>query len=598
DRSLQATWLTFTISNKHPTDTMDLYFYSGVSELTNVYQNNQSIGTAGVYKVPTVDQPNRHFIPLKILPGDEQTYWVRSVILINPVTRVVSQLYTPEALRRVIQSDAINLPPLLLVMGILVGCLLFMTCYAAYHYYLNRDRSFLYYALYVGSCFVSAVIHVDVRFGLAWLYPQLHEMRFPLAIALIFAFYMMFISHLLGFKPWQPSRKNLILPLLLVLIAQQAITVFEFFYGKLLFADNFYYRFQLIPSAAAILLLLWLIIRSNSPIKKYLLAGSLGLVIISLVPSFANVYLFNVSRLSGYFLNYLQFWSYLGLVVECFCFALALAYRVRLVEIEKNRLQQNYTQQLKAELETRSKEIEEKNKELEEQHIKQIQTAFEHKLAETEMTALRAQINPHFIFNCLNSIKFFATPDNGNLAAEYLTKFSRLMRLVLENSSLQKITLQNELEALELYLQMEVMRFNHKLSYQIQVQPEIDKEFVEIPPLLLQPYVENAIWHGIMHKKKGGHVIVRIEQSALDILRVTITDNGIGRAKAAALKSKSATRHKSFGMKVTSERIRLINQLYKSVTEVQVFDLVDSQQEACGTEVMITIPTSNLSPIC
>src|SRR5687767_11119539 len=88
DRSLQATWLTFTISNKHPTDTMDLYFYSGVSELTNVYQNNQSIGTAGVYKVPTVDQPNRHFIPLKILPGDEQTYWVRSVILINPVTRV------------------------------------------------------------------------------------------------------------------------------------------------------------------------------------------------------------------------------------------------------------------------------------------------------------------------------------------------------------------------------------------------------------------------------------------------------------------------------------------------------------------------------
>lgn len=593
DRSLQATWLTFTISNTHPTDTLRLFFYSGVSELTNVYENNRPIGTTGVYNVPTLDRPNRHFFPINILPGKEQTYWIRSVILISPVSRVLARLYTPDAVHKVLQSDAINLPPLLLVMGILVGCFLFMTGYAAYHFYLTRDRSFLYYALYVGTCLVSAVTHVDIRFGLAWLYPYFHATRFPLSIPLIFAFYLLFISHLLKLNIRQLSWRNPLLPLLLILLAQQAITLFEFFYGKLLFGSNFYYTFQLAPSAIALLLLLWLIMKSNSPLKKYLLAGSLSLIIISLVPSLANIYLFNVSRLMDYFLNYLQFWSYLGLTVECFCFALALAYRVRLTEIEKNRLQQNYTLQLKSELDTRAKEIEDKNQELEAQHIKQLQAVFEQKLAETEMTALRAQMNPHFIFNCLNSIKFFATPNNGDQASEYLTKFSRLIRLVLENSRSPKVTLQNEVEALELYLEMESMRFNHKLSYQIHVQPEIDKEFVEIPPLLLQPYVENAIWHGIMHKKKGGKVQIRIEQAAVDVLRVTITDDGIGRARAAELKSKSATRHKSFGMKVTSERIRIINQLYKSLTEVQVHDLVDSEHEACGTKVVITIPISN-----
>jgi sensor histidine kinase YesM len=137
---------------------------------------------------------------------------------------------------------------------------------------------------------------------------------------------------------------------------------------------------------------------------------------------------------------------------------------------------------------------------------------------------------------------------------------------------------------------MEAMRFNHKLHYQIIVEDEIDVSFTEIPPLLIQPYVENAIWHGLMHKPEGGKVTVQLSQSSADLLLVTITDNGIGRAKAAQLKSKSATRHKSFGMKMTSERIHLINQLYQSQTQVQVHDLVDEGGEPCGTEVVIRIP--------
>jgi sensor histidine kinase YesM len=472
----------------------------------------------------------------------------------------------------------------------MAGCLLFMSLYATYHYRLKRDRSFLYYTLYVSSCFVLALFAIDGRFGIALLYPYLPATGLPLSPMLVFAFYLLFITEMLQLNTQHRVLKQSLRGLLFLLLLQQAIHMTEFFIGKPLFVTNTYYTYSLLPAIATLLLLLWLIIRSNSPVKRYLLIGSLSLIILSVIPLTTNFYIHHLPPRLEMFVNFIPFWAFLGLTVECFCFALALAYRNHQVELEKNQLQQNYTKELEEELAVRTKEIEAKNRELEAQHIKQLETAFEQKLAETETTALRAQMNPHFIFNCLNSIKFFALQNDGKSAAEYLTKFSKLIRLVLENSRVEKVLLANELEALELYLQMEAMRFNHKLHYQILVEEEIDVSFTEIPPLLIQPYVENAIWHGLMHKPEGGKVTVQLNQPFADTLLVTITDNGIGRAKAAQLKSKSATRHKSFGMKMTSERIHLINQLYQSQTQVQVHDLMDANGEPCGTEVVISIP--------
>jgi len=130
-----------------------------------------------------------------------------------------------------------------------------------------------------------------------------------------------------------------------------------------------------------------------------------------------------------------------------------------------------------------------------------------------------------------------------------------------------------------------------KLRYQINVEKNVDVDYIEIPPLLIQPYVENAIWHGLMQKEEGGQIAIHLSKKLSDdILTATITDNGIGRKKAMEIKSKSATRHKSYGMKVTSERIALINQVYNSNTTVEVTDLYDEFNEACGTRVVIQIP--------
>ncbi len=222
--------------------------------------------------------------------------------------------------------------------------------------------------------------------------------------------------------------------------------------------------------------------------------------------------------------------------------------------------------------------------------IKLQETTFQSKLAETEMTALRAQMNPHFIFNCLNSIKLYTLENNAIIAADYLTKFSKLIRLVLENSRSEKITLENELETIELYMEMEAMRFKDKIRFDIHLEDDLDTQFIEIPPLLVQPYVENAIWHGLMHKEEGGRIVLDVKTKGENLLQVVITDNGIGRKAAAELKSKSATKNKSFGLKMTSERIGLINQLYKSDTQVMIEDLTDAKGQAVGTKVVIEIP--------
>jgi sensor histidine kinase YesM len=215
---------------------------------------------------------------------------------------------------------------------------------------------------------------------------------------------------------------------------------------------------------------------------------------------------------------------------------------------------------------------------------------FQKNIADVSMSALRSQMNPHFIFNCLNSIKLYTTQNDTKAASNYLTKFSKLIRMALENSRSETVALAAELESLELYIQMEAMRFKEKLKYSISVDKKVDSSFIEIPPMLLQPYVENAIWHGIMHKEEGGRIDVGVQVLANEnTLAITIKDNGVGRERASRLKSKTATEHKSFGTKLTGERLNLINQIYKTEASVTTEDLT-SNGEVTGTLVTIKIP--------
>jgi LytS/YehU family sensor histidine kinase len=210
----------------------------------------------------------------------------------------------------------------------------------------------------------------------------------------------------------------------------------------------------------------------------------------------------------------------------------------------------------------------------------------ERRRTELELANLRNQINPHFIFNCLNSIYRYTKERDTDTAAKYLQKFSSLLRLVLENSRTEKITLARDLEALQLYVDIEALRFKEKLQFSLETDPEIDPSFLQIPGMLIQPHVENAIWHGLMHRKEGGHISVRLSLPAENLLRVEIEDNGIGRKAAAELESKSALTKKSLGQKITAERLKATGKLAHSET----IDLLDEHGHAAGTLVVMEIP--------
>jgi sensor histidine kinase YesM len=232
----------------------------------------------------------------------------------------------------------------------------------------------------------------------------------------------------------------------------------------------------------------------------------------------------------------------------------------------------------------RSLTLKRKNEHLENQKA---QSDLKLKASELEMQALRAQMNPHFIFNCLSSINHFILKNETDSASDYLTKFSRLIRIVLINSKNKLITLDDELEMLRLYLDMERLRFKNSFSYNINFINSIDSDNIYIPPLLLQPFAENAIWHGLMNKESEGHLEINL-RTENTFLICHIIDDGIGRKAAAELR-KSDEKKKSLGLKITRERFDLLNETNEDKTFFEFEDLFDKNGIAAGTKVMLKI---------
>ena len=190
----------------------------------------------------------------------------------------------------------------------------------------------------------------------------------------------------------------------------------------------------------------------------------------------------------------------------------------------------------------------------------------------------------------LNSIEYYIISNEPEKASDYLNRFSRLIRLILQNSKNNIVPLKDDLETLQLYIEIESVRFDHQFDYEIKIEEGIDTATVLIPPMLLQPYVENAIWHGLMQKQTpGGTIELKIRRQGAALICL-LEDNGIGRAAAAALKSKSGSSKKSFGMKITSERLKALNHLADTRASVQIFDLTDEEGQASGTRVELVIP--------
>lgn len=216
----------------------------------------------------------------------------------------------------------------------------------------------------------------------------------------------------------------------------------------------------------------------------------------------------------------------------------------------------------------------------------------EKRIVELRLSALRAQMNPHFIFNAINSIQHFVLQNDSEQAYNYLAKFSRLIRLVLEQSQSETISLDQELKMLNLYIELEQLRFERPFTYEIKVDPKLIDENIRIPGMLVQPFVENAIWHGLLPKKSGDAWIqisfLKKEKNA----EIIIEDNGVGR-KIAAQKVQVDSKHHSYGLQITEERLHLSENKNSGEPVIQIFDLKDPDGNPSGTKVEIHLSSED-----
>lgn len=217
--------------------------------------------------------------------------------------------------------------------------------------------------------------------------------------------------------------------------------------------------------------------------------------------------------------------------------------------------------------------------------------ALEKQYRESELKALKSQMNPHFIFNALNSIQEYIILNKKNEASDYLGKFADLIRTYLSHSDTGVISLQEEIESLRMYLDLESLRFEDTLTYEMHLSDKLNKDATHIPTMLIQPYVENALKHGLLHKKENRKLMISFANSEGNNIQCIIEDNGVGRKKAKEFQENRPALHKSFAAKATEERLNLLNYGKDKKIGVEILDLFNENNEAIGTKVILSIPT-------
>ena len=217
----------------------------------------------------------------------------------------------------------------------------------------------------------------------------------------------------------------------------------------------------------------------------------------------------------------------------------------------------------------------------------------EKKILTLEQDMLRSQMNPHFIFNSLNSIKLYIINNEKENAVYYLNKFSKLIRKILIASTEKEISLAEELETMDLYMNIENIRFSNEINYSHTVDKEINLDSIKVPSLVLQPFLENALWHGLSSKKEDKSMTIHISKKTSDFVTISITDNGIGRVAAAKIKGKKLLKRKSVGIDLTKQRLEHFSKNYTNSYKLHIEDLYTNDKPT-GTKVIIEIPIIEL----
>jgi len=417
-----------------------------------------------------------------------------------------------------------------------IGGMLLMFLYFIGFYFIYNDRLFIYYSLYL----LALILYIGAR---AALIQEVFRNAMPDAIHIyndvmqIFVniFYLKFAQHVLNAKTDFPKLniaiRYAIALLCTIVLLQLLILISNPFSAAEPYIISFQRYFMI---AFSLVSYVHILKNYKRKVVLFLVAGSL----FYLTGALSALYMWEIKYMM------------LGTAIEVFIFSLILGYRTKLIEHEKKSIETEMTQ--------------------------------------VKLTALKAQMNPHFIFNSLNSIRAYIITNETKKASDYLNKFARLIRLILYYSSKDTISLKEELETLKLYVELEQLRYRDDFGFELNIETGVETHRWLVPPLILQPYVENAIGHGLAPKNGVKKLVVEIAKSGNNI-SFTIRDNGVGRSFSKKISNLKDSKHKSVAMELTRKRINLAEEYKTGDENIEIIDLEEAGQPL-GTEVRFKLP--------
>lgn len=604
-------WIRFTVRNDGDAD-YDLFFYTGHQDNLYFYSRTGSNPirleqTAGLM----LDRSGRakwdHFaFPLNLPALTTKTFFIRVHNVQDQEYPLVPTLFDSVGWDNFKVSLIRSIQPYAYLVILGLGILLLLLVFSLRSYQKNRDRTTLIFVAYVLGAllfFVLQLQNIPYQFSLFGFANHLYY--YWNYGGILFCHYLLFVVFSRKFLDLDRNFPELDRAFRIaawsyggIILLDWVFIFFQNFYlARILFVGVFYV--SILPLVAVYWLLLG---KKKIPLARYFFWASLCLLLGQLVSFHLNI-LQNLGAIhlpSG--LDPRSF-LLLGTLGELALFGMGLQIRQGWKQLAKLSSQEGRIadllelsgeqtrdrEGLSHELKTKNRQLLEKSKELDEQRQIRIDTEYNKRVTELELRAIRAQINPHFIFNCLNSIQLFIMEHDYESAQKYLSDFSLLIRKTLEMSKLNFISLNDEVSYLGTYLRLEKMRFENKMDYEILIDPSVALNEIELPSMLLQPYIENAVKHGIHNPQDKGKLRVQFEEIG-EKLVCTIEDNGIGIKRSRELSMDSFRKHLSSGMDLSSNRADLMNKMFHTDIRIEVQDKEENMAGVSGTIIRIIIP--------
>ncbi len=476
-----------------------------------------------------------------------------------------------------------------------LGVLFILSVYHFLLYFQHKDKIYLYYSLYTSLIFITQIKNVESGFVSILATPILETLK-SIHLDLIWIYnmlYFIFAFTFLDLKSFSLKWYKFIFRAIYVLCFICILSEISYRITgntKIIFMNRHMF-FMLYLSILGLISFVPLF-KMNTPLKYYIIVGSIFLFGLSLISTFLHK--LNIVPYENK-INYSVF--YIGVIIENILFSLGLGHKQKLILIEKNESQGQLIKQLQENQKLRHKiqeqfeqDVASLSKQAEAEKLEAVKAKYDKELTDLKMATLRSQMNPHFIFNSLNSIKRYIIDNEVENAVYYLNKFAKLIRKVLATTREKEILLVDEIETMELYISIENIRFNNEIDYSITIDENLNLDTIKIPSLILQPFIENAIWHGLSLKKEKKKLALVLKKDKKSHLKIEIIDNGIGRKKSAEIKEKKIHKRDSIGIKLTEERLSKFSEDYKNNYSITFKDLYDKNDNSKGTNVSIRIP--------